>query len=77
VGGTGQSARATPDGRRLGTVAKLFRKKSREVLGDGRIGCVWQAQLLEANPSLPRRQFAAGDSGEESFDQDLIEVFSQ
>src|SRR5208283_3289832 len=65
------------DTRCLGTVANLFREKAREMLGDGGIGRVRQAQLLKANTALAGREFVACNFWEKSFYQDLIEVFAR
>ena len=73
--GTGESAAAATDARCLGTVANLLREKARQVLGDGGIGRVRQAQLLKANTALAGRQFIAPNFRKKPFYQDLIEVF--
>src|SRR5262249_38868210 len=53
--GTGESAGAAADARCLGTVANLLREKARQVLGDGGIGCVRQAQLLKTHTAAGGR----------------------
>src|SRR4029077_386222 len=77
VRGTGKSAAAAADARCLGTVANLFREKTREMLGDGGVGRVRQAQLLKANTALAGRQLVACNPWKKSLYQDLIEVFAR
>ena len=56
----------------FGTVANLLRQKPRQMLGNGWIGRIRQAQFLKADTALPRRQFAARHLGKKSFDQNLV-----
>src|SRR5215472_53719 len=73
--GASQSTAAAPDAGCFGTVANLLRQKPRELFRDRRVSCVRQAQFLKTNAPTCR-QFTAGDVGEESLDQNLVEVFT-
>src|SRR5262249_5730476 len=61
----------------LGTIANRLREKARQMLRDGGIGRVRQAQLLKANTAVARRQFIASNFRKKSFYKDLIEVFAR
>ena len=76
VRGTGQSTAAGSDRCRFRAATDLFRQKPREVFGDGRICCIWQAQFLETDSALSCWHLIAWHLGEKTFDENSVEIVS-
>jgi hypothetical protein len=67
----------TPNVASFRTVLYLMGQKAGQVLRDGRIGGIWQAQFLKSYPALPGRHVITFYLREESFDDDAVQIFAQ
>ena len=72
-----QSAFSTTNVGGFWIVLHLLRQEAGQMLGDSRIGGIRQTQLPESDAALPCRHFVALHLGEESFNEDAVQIFAQ